>query len=66
MYRCVICGKKPVSGNSISHSHRASKRRFYPNLQRQKILLNGKITREYVCTSCLRSGKVSRPPVKSN
>ncbi|UCD95654.1 MAG: 50S ribosomal protein L28, partial [Candidatus Zixiibacteriota bacterium] len=30
---CEICGKKPVFGNSISHSHIATRRRWYPNLQ---------------------------------
>jgi len=66
MYRCVICGKKPVSGNSVSHSHRATKRRFYPNLQHLKIFLNGRVVRDYVCTACIRSGRVVRPPVKNH
>jgi large subunit ribosomal protein L28 len=43
---------------SISHSHRRTKRRWYPNVQRVRALVNGSPRRLYVCTSCLRAGKV--------
>ena len=36
----------------------ATKRRFEPNLQRVRVLLDGKATRAYVCARCLKSGKV--------
>ena len=36
----------------------ATKRRFDPNLQRVRMLLKGKTTRAYVCTKCLKAGKV--------
>ena len=36
----------------------ATKRRFDPNLQRVRVLLKGKATRAYVCTRCLKAGKV--------
>ena len=38
----------------------ATKRRFDPNLQRVRVLLNGKATRAYVCTRCLKAGKVQK------
>ena len=39
----------------------ATKRRFNPNLQRVRVLLNGKATRAYVCTRCLKkSGRVDK------
>ena len=38
----------------------ATKRRFDPNLQRVRVLLSGKATRAYVCTRCLKSGKVEK------
>lgn len=60
-FTCTVCGKGPVSGNSYSHSHKASKRLFRPNLRRQRVLLEGRPTRTYVCTSCIRSGKAVRP-----
>lgn len=62
-YKCELCGKKPVSGNSYSHSHRATKRLFKPNLQKQKVALDGKTQSVYVCTICIKSGKAIRPAV---
>ncbi|MFH1724634.1 MAG: 50S ribosomal protein L28 [Elusimicrobiota bacterium] len=59
--RCVICSKGPVAGNSYSHSHKATKRVFQPNVQKQKIVLNGQTVSAYVCTRCIRSGKAVRP-----
>jgi large subunit ribosomal protein L28 len=57
---CAFCGKKPSFGNNRSHSMVATKRRFDPNLQRIRVLLNGSATRAYVCTRCLKSGKVTK------
>ena len=57
---CAICGKKPSFGNNRSHSMVATKRRFDPNLQRVRVLLGGKATRAYVCTRCLKAGKVQK------
>jgi large subunit ribosomal protein L28 len=54
---CAICGKKPSFGHHRSHSMVATKRRFEPNLQRVRVLLDGKATRAYVCTRCLKGGK---------
>ena len=57
---CAICGKKPGFGNHRSHSMVATKRRFDPNLQRVRVLLNGIAKRAYVCTRCLKGGKVHK------
>ncbi len=38
----------------------ATKRRFDPNLQRVRVLLNGKRMRAYVCTRCLKTGRVEK------
>ncbi len=38
----------------------ATKRRFNPNLQRVRVLLEGRPTRAYVCTRCLKAGKVQK------
>ena len=32
---CDVCGKGPSFGHSISHSHRRTKRRFDPNVQKK-------------------------------
>ncbi len=57
---CDICGKKPMTGNNVSHSHKASKRRWLPNLQKIKVNVDGKTKRMRVCTACIRSGRVKK------
>ena len=66
---CEICGKKPMFGNNVSHAHNITKRRFVPNLQKVRGIVDGTPKRLRVCTSCLRAGKVTknvqkRKPVK--
>lgn len=34
---CQMTGKKPMSGNNVSHAHNRTKRRFLPNLQKKRI-----------------------------
>ncbi|ADB52121.1 50S ribosomal protein L28 [Conexibacter woesei] len=55
---CHVCNKGPAFGNSRSHSRVATKRRFDPNLQRIRINDAGTARRVYVCTRCLKAGKV--------
>ncbi|MGH2705287.1 MAG: 50S ribosomal protein L28 [Actinomycetota bacterium] len=57
---CDVCGKSPQFGKSISHSHRRTNRRWVPNIQPVRALVNGARRRMNVCTSCLRAGKVQR------
>ena len=57
---CEICGKHPSWGMSVSHSHRRSPKRWDPNVQRVRALVNGTPKRVHVCTSCLKAGKVQR------
>ena len=45
-------------GRIVSHAHNVRARRFEPNLQRVRALINGGIRRIRVCTRCLRSNKV--------
>ncbi len=33
---CQVTGKKPISGNNVSHSKRKTRRRFLPNLNNKK------------------------------
>lgn len=55
---CDICGKKPVVGSTVSHAHNVNKRRFNPNLQKVRAVVDGKTKKIQVCTSCIRSGHV--------
>jgi large subunit ribosomal protein L28 len=57
---CHSCGKGPAFGQSRSHSMVATKRRFDPNLQKVRILVGSAPRRVYVCTRCLKAGKVTK------
>ena len=36
---CQLTGKKPISGNNVSHSNRRTKRRFVPNVQKKRFYI---------------------------
>ena len=56
---CDVCGKGPGFGHNISHSHRRTKRRWNPNIQRVRaVVAPGTVRRVSVCTGCLKAGKV--------
>lgn len=57
---CEICGKHPFFGKQVSHSHHRTNRRWDPNVQRVRALIDGRPKRVNVCTSCLKAGKVAR------
>ena len=57
---CEVCHKGVSHGNNVSHSHRKTRRTWAPNTQRVRVVSDGTKMRMYVCTRCLRSGKVER------
>ncbi|MDR3048271.1 MAG: 50S ribosomal protein L28 [Elusimicrobiota bacterium] len=59
-YKCMVCGKGSSSGNTISHSNRATKRLFRPNLQNLHVIIDGGKKSGYVCTACIKSNKVKK------
>lgn len=74
MKLCFICGKRPITGNSIARRGLAKKkggvgkkitgitrRRFLPNLQTVRIVLqNGTHKRAVVCTGCIKAKKIRK------
>lgn len=60
---CYSCGKGPSYGNNRSHSLRATRRRWNPNLQKIRIQDGATVRREWVCTSCLKAFKVQKAAV---
>ena len=70
---CEICGRGTTSGRKIARRGRpkylggvglkttgVSKRKFRPNLQYVRVLVNGVPKRMRVCTRCIRNGKVTK------
>ncbi len=71
---CQICEKRTASGGSIARRGLAkakggvglkttghTKRKFYPNLQRVRVLHEGASRRMVVCTRCIKSGRIRKP-----
>ncbi len=72
---CFFTGKKTVSGRSIARRGKAkylggvgrritgvSKRKFKPNIQKVRALVDGKVCRIKVTTKAIKMGLVQKPP----
>ena len=72
--KCEICRKKAMTGNTIARrglpkkkggvglkTTGITKRRFLPNLQSKRIVVDGKIKKVLVCAKCIKSGKLVLP-----
>lgn len=57
---CNVCGKGPTTGNHVSHANNRVKRRWYPNLQTVRVLVEGQVRRVRVCAQCIRSNRVRK------
>ena len=54
---CELTGKRPITGNNVSHSNRKSRRRFLPNLIKKRFFIpeTGEWITLKVCTGALRN-----------
>ena len=70
---CEVCGKSPMTGNSIvrhglakykggigMHTTGVNKRRFLPNMQRVRLKDGGTTRRGVVCARCMKRGRVTK------
>ena len=54
---CQLTGKRPITGNNVSHANNRSRRRFEPNLHKKRYFipeLNKWVTLK-ICTSAMRT-----------
>gem|GEM_PF-525677 len=71
--KCEYCGKGPVAGKTYARRGKArkeggagrkitgvSRRRFMPNLQPARVLLNGRVQKVLICTKCIKAGRLLR------
>jgi large subunit ribosomal protein L28 len=56
--KCDVCGKGPLYGNNVSHSHRKTRTRWEPNLKKVKVAQDGEKKNIKICMGCLHAGKV--------
>jgi len=57
---CEICSKGPITGHNVSHANNKTPRRWYPNLQRVRVVVNGVVRRIRVCAQCIKSNRVAK------
>jgi large subunit ribosomal protein L28 len=75
---CYFTGKKTVSGRTISRRGKAkylggvgrritgvTKRKFKPNIQKVRAIVDGKVCRIKVSTKAIRMGLVEKPPKRN-
>ena len=60
MAKCAICERGAHFGNAVSHSHRRSNKMWRTNVKSVRVKVPGGAKKMYVCTSCLKSGRVER------
>jgi large subunit ribosomal protein L28 len=58
--KCYVTGKSPKSGNNVSHANNKTKRTWGVNVQKVRIIVDGRPVKVYVSTRALKSGKVVR------
>jgi large subunit ribosomal protein L28 len=54
MAKCENCGKTTSFGQSRSFSMKATKRQFKPNLQKIKVMENGRMVQKTYCAKCIK------------
>lgn len=57
---CYFTGRKSATGNNRSHALNASKRRFGANLQKVRVMIDGRPQKVWVSARALKSGLVER------
>ncbi len=70
---CALCHKDPLAGKLVvrkglakkkggtgSKIARVSMRKFLPNLQKIRIIIDGRLRRVYVCARCIKKGKFQK------
>lgn len=71
--KCAICGKGPLTGKTVvrkglakkkggtgSKIVRSTKRKFLPNLQKMRILMDNHVRKVYICAKCIKKGKFQK------
>lgn len=71
--KCALCQKGGLSGKLVTRKgqykskggtgskiSRWTMRKFLPNLQKMRILINGRPKRAYVCSKCIKKGRLQK------
>ena len=62
---CMITGKRPVSGNNVSHAHNKTKRRFLPNLHVRRFWIESENRYIRLCVSAKGMRIIDKKGIKT-
>jgi large subunit ribosomal protein L28 len=60
MAKCEVCGKAVQFGCNVSHSNKKTNKIWRPNVKKIRVLEEKRVLKKYVCTRCIRSGKIQK------
>ena len=76
--KCAICKKGEMTGKSIARKGqykskggtgskiaRWTKRKFFPNLQKMRIMVKGHPKKIYICAKCIKKGDFLKAPKRA-
>ena len=55
MAKCTFCNKGPQFGHNRSHSMRATRKVWKPNVFKRNLVIDGESRQVNICTRCLRT-----------
>lgn len=71
--KCALCGKGAQTGKTVTRKGLPkskggtgskisdwTKRKFFPNLQKMRILIGDHPKRVYICTKCIKKGEFQK------
>lgn len=71
--KCALCGKSPLTGKTVvrkglakkkggtgSKIVRWTKRKFLPNLQKMRVLIDNHVSKIYICAKCIKKGNFKK------
>lgn len=60
--KCQLTGRGPQTGNRVSHAHNVTHRRFDVNLQKVRVIIDGRVQTIRVTANAIKSGLIVKPP----
>jgi len=67
-FKCDNCGKHQSLGHRVSHAKNRTNHAFRPNIQKKRIMVDGKFLRLKLCTNCIKTlnkvKKVKSPKIE--
>lgn len=56
-FKCDNCGKGISWGHRVSHAKNRTNHAFRPNIQKKRIMVDGRLLRVKLCTNCIKTLK---------